>query len=216
MSVQDCKKHTNTPTPPTYYHPPLPRLHIRKLTKNDAACHWWECLSAFLLLWVLSLGVCRVTLSYNGDAMLCFYPARFPHVRDVLAEALRLLSALGAAGRCPLDSVIPGGRHEHCNPSGSHHTRYVLLRHGCRIGVSVTPWSRRRRGGCQRTALEWSCRTGAVAFSTGEGGELVHWLCERWMHRQTLECSKNVALWRLVSLTQEVMKRIPAVWGTQP
>lgn len=99
--------------------------------------------------------------------MLCFYPGRFPHVRDVLAEALRLLSALGAASRCPLDSVIPDGRHEHCNPSGSHHTRYVLLRHGCRIGVSVTPW-RRRRGGCQRAALQWGCRIHADAFSTWE------------------------------------------------
>lgn len=79
--------------------------------------------------------------------MLCFYPGRFPHVRDVLAEALRLLSALGAASRCPLDSVIPDGRHEHCNPSGSHHTRYVLLRHGCRIGVSVTPRMRRKENG---------------------------------------------------------------------
>lgn len=78
--------------------------------------------------------------------MLCFYPGRFPHVRDVLAEALRLLSAFGAASRCPLDSVIPDGRHEHCNPSGSHHTRYVLLRHGCRIRVSVTTWRREEEG----------------------------------------------------------------------
>ncbi|KAJ7317165.1 hypothetical protein JRQ81_003327, partial [Phrynocephalus forsythii] len=60
-------------------------------------------------------------------------PDRFPHVRDVLAEALRLLPALGAARRYPLDSVIPDKRHEHCNPSGSHYTRYILFRYGCRI-----------------------------------------------------------------------------------
>lgn len=106
--------------------------------------------------------------------MLCFYPGRFPHVRDVLAEALRLLSALGAASRCPLDSVIPDGRHEHCNPSGSHHTRYVLLRHGCRIGVSVTP--RRRREGVGGLALESGLQD---LLLRGRKRVLVRWLCER-------------------------------------
>lgn len=74
----------------------------------------------------------------NKNAMRCFFPlVRFPHVRDVLAEALRLLPALGAASRYPLDSVIPDKRHEHCNPSGSHHTRYILFRYGCWIRVSA-------------------------------------------------------------------------------
>ncbi|XP_069062229.1 histone-lysine N-methyltransferase SETD5 isoform X3 [Pleurodeles waltl] len=60
----------------------------------------------------------------------------YPHVGEVLVEDPRL-PALGADSRCYSDPLIPpdrsAGRHEHCNPSGSHHTRYILLRHGCRI-----------------------------------------------------------------------------------
>lgn len=75
---------------------------------------------------------------HKCSALFLFSFGRFTHVRDVLAEALRLLPALGAASHYPLDSVIPDKRHEHCNPSGSHYTRYILFRYGCWIWVSAS------------------------------------------------------------------------------